>query len=72
MNDMKGAILDKLLEFFSKLENESGEKDMGESMPGHEEGESMGKELGEQPKGKIEMLSIQAKPKEGLDKLKGC
>jgi hypothetical protein len=67
MNGMNENILDKLIEFFTKL---------GEAK---QEGEPLDKELadtgdteGKDPKdGKLEMLSIEAKPKMDLDKLKG-
>lgn len=73
MQGMKGNILEKLIEFFSNLqENEGAEKDQGELVPGHEGSEGIAKEMGEQPKGKLEMLSIQAKPKDAFDKMKGC
>jgi hypothetical protein len=62
---MNGKILQKLIELFSELQSKDG-------MAKPEQEMEMEIEPGGEQKGKVEMLSIEAKPKGDFDKMKGC
>ena len=65
---LRGKLLEKIMEFLSKLPDAAleGEGDKVEM------GEDMGKPMMPE-KGKLEMMAIEAKPKlDEADKLKGC
>lgn len=75
---LRGKVLDQLLEFLAKMpdakaEGEAPEHEMGEGQD-MESSEDMGGDA--QPKGKIEMMAIEAKPKmdaaDMMKKMKGC
>jgi hypothetical protein len=68
MDGMKGKLLEKLIDFLQGLEGQGEEKsEMGEMPMG--DGDD---QMGEDPKGKLEMIAIEGKPEDKFNKMKGC